>query len=170
LSSDIEPQDHEASQRLSKTKQKKSAHDAQRVGEALCALNDTKLNAIQMPAELREAVVAARNMRQHGARRRQMQYIGALMRSVDVAALQTEIDSANAEGHEERRRFKQVELWRDELAAGDENRLAWLEETFPNLERERLRRLIDAVSRSNAETERRKAGKALFRYLRKLVS
>jgi ribosome-associated protein len=84
--------------------------------------------------------------------------------------LQKEIDSANAEGHEERRRFKQVELWRDELAAGDESRLAWLEEAFPHLEREHLRSLIEAVTRSNAEAERRKAGKALFRYLRQLIS
>jgi len=170
LPSDIETQGLETAQRPSKTKQKKSAHDAQRVGEALCALNDTKLNAIQMPAELREAVVAARHMRQHGARRRQMQYIGALMRRVDLAALQKEIDSANFEGHEERRRFKQVEIWRDELAAGDESRMAWLEEAFQNLEKEHLRSLIDAVTRSNAEAERRKAGKALFRYLRQLVS
>ena len=156
---------------ISKTKRKKAAIAAQRVGEALVLLNDEQLGRMDIPSELHEAVVAARQMHQHGARRRQMQYVGALMRSVDVQAIQRDIETVTAQGHEETRRFRQVELWRDELTAGDASaaRLDWIVEQFPGADRKHLEKMIDDVTGAGSAGDRRKRNRALFRYLRNLM-
>ena len=74
---------------ISKTRKKKEAHGLQQLGEQLVALNPGQLEAMDLPEELLEAVQAAQKIKRHGARRRQMQYIGALMRQVDPQPIES---------------------------------------------------------------------------------
>lgn len=67
----------------SRTQKKKEDRALQLLGEGLTALPPEQLATLELPEELAEAVAAARNIKSHGARRRQMQYIGTLMRHVD---------------------------------------------------------------------------------------
>jgi len=156
-------------QKPSKTKRKKEAMAAQRLGEALVVLSAQQLDKMGIPEELHEAIVAVRQMHQRGARRRQMQYIGALMRTIDISLIQRNIEKVTAQRHEETRRFRQVELWRDELTAGDERRLSWIMETFPDIDREALDKMVGAVTEAKGVPERRRSKKALFRFLRGLI-
>ena len=75
--------------RPSKSQRKRDAHALQALGVQLVALSSARLAQLELPDVLREAVVAAQGMHQHGARTRQMQYIGKLMRQLDSAALRT---------------------------------------------------------------------------------
>jgi ribosome-associated protein len=75
--------------RPSKSQRKRDAHALQVLGVQLVALSPARLAQLELPDVLREAVVAAQGMHQHGARTRQMQYIGKLMRQLDSAALRT---------------------------------------------------------------------------------
>lgn len=159
----------DAPQQPSKTKRKKAAKAAQRVGEKLTALNDEQLGRMDLPAELFDAVVALRDMRQHGARRRQMQYIGALMRNVDVQNLQLNIEKATARQHEEARRFRRVEKWRDDLTSGDAHRLTWIVAHYPEADRDRLEQMAGDVLQAKSVAERRRKNRTLFRYLRALM-
>ncbi len=156
-------------QKPSRTQQKKEALAAQRLGEALVGLSDQQLDKMGIPEELQEAVVTVRQMHQRGARRRQMQYIGALMRTIDVAVLQQNIEKVTAQRHDDTRRFRQVELWRDELTAGDERRLTWIIETYPDVDKQALAKMVDAVTEAKGIPGRRRSNKALFRYLRGLI-
>ena len=79
----------EAQERPSKSQRKRDAHALQALGAQLVALSPGYLARLQLPDALREAVLAAQGMRSHGARLRQMQYIGKLMRQLDAAALRT---------------------------------------------------------------------------------
>lgn len=74
--------------RPSKSQRKREAHALQALGEQLVALPPAHLARLALPDELREAVRETRRMPQHGARSRQMQYIGRLMRELDDAVLQ----------------------------------------------------------------------------------
>ncbi|MFO1429523.1 MAG: ribosome biogenesis factor YjgA [Candidatus Competibacteraceae bacterium] len=67
----------------SKTQRKREALALQKLGETLVTLKPTQLAQIPMPDELREAVLAAQSMPQRGAHKRQLQYIGRLMREID---------------------------------------------------------------------------------------
>ena len=73
----------------SKSQRKRDAHALQELGVQLVELSPARLARLALPEALHEAVVAAQGMHQHGARLRQMQYIGKLMRQLDAAALHT---------------------------------------------------------------------------------
>jgi len=71
----------------SKSQRKRDAHALQALGVQLVALSATQLARLELPEALHEAVLAAQRMRSHGARTRQIQYIGKLMRQLEPSAL-----------------------------------------------------------------------------------
>lgn len=79
----------DAQEKPSKSQRKRDAHAVQALGAQLVALSPGHLARLDLPGELHEAVLAAQGMRTHGARLRQMQFIGKLMRQLDAASLRT---------------------------------------------------------------------------------
>ena len=69
----------------SKTQKKQTMHELQALGEALTALPDSSLASIALPQPLAEAIAEARRISSRGGKRRQLQYIGRLMRDLDPA-------------------------------------------------------------------------------------
>jgi ribosome-associated protein len=159
-------------ERISRTQKKKHAERLQKLGERLIDLDDTVLDAVSISEELREAVMQARSIKQHEARRRQLQYIGRLMREdgADPSKIQSAIERAEGSDGDEKRKFKQVEAWRNELLAGNRSRYDWLLKNYPRIDPADLRRLIRNAStaKRRAATGKR-AARALFRYLRALI-
>ena len=78
---------------ISKTQRKKAVHLLQALGEELVELNDGELAAIELPEALRDAVIAARRITKFEAKRRQLQYIGKLMRRVEVEPIRAALDA-----------------------------------------------------------------------------
>jgi ribosome-associated protein len=150
----------------SRTQKKKAAEALQEIGTQLISLSQAQLDELELPPEMVEAVADARKMNSHGARRRQLQYIGSLMRQIDATQLKQDLDRLTSHSHQEARSFKLAEQWRDELISGKQDRLAWLVAQFP-VDKELLVRLIEDAGKS--QMERRKAGRALFRYLRRIA-
>ncbi len=150
---------------LSKTRRKKAMHALQELGETLVDLSADQLDRLELPEELRDAVTEARRMRSHEARRRQLQYIGRLMRGVEteeiaaqIAHLQGESDAAKAE-------FHALERWRARLLEDDDALTDWLA-THPGGDAQALRQLIRNARREQAEGRPPRASRALFRLLR----
>src|SRR5580698_4582988 len=83
----------EAEEGRSKTQRKKEMTALQELGEELCNLNDSQLAEVPIPEELREAIAEAQRIRQHGGKKRQMQYIGRLMRGIDAAPVREKLAS-----------------------------------------------------------------------------
>ena len=79
--------------RPSKSQKKRDSSRLQNLGEALVELSAERLAKIEMPDSLRLAVQEARRITKHEARRRQMQYIGKLMRSTDPLPIQAALDA-----------------------------------------------------------------------------
>ncbi len=77
----------DAPRTLSKSQRKRDAHALQALGAQLVALSAAQLARLDLPEVLHEAVVAAQRMRAHGARTRQMQYIGKVIRQLEPTAL-----------------------------------------------------------------------------------
>ncbi len=159
-------------ERISRTQKKKYAERLQKLGERLIDLDDAVFDAVGISEELREAVLLARSIRQHEARRRQLQYIGRLMREAgeDPSAIQSAIERAKRREGDEKRKFKQVETWRNELLAGDHSRFDWLLKNHPQVDPAHLRQLIsDAVEEKERSGTDKRATRTLFRYLRELI-
>lgn len=76
----------------SRTQKKNEDRALQRLGEQLVALPPGRLEIMDLPEELREAVEFTRKITNHGARRRQIQFIGALMRQIDPQPIETSLE------------------------------------------------------------------------------
>ncbi len=87
------------------------------LGEELVNLKPGQLDQLPLEDRLRDAIDAARNMRAHGALRRQRQLIGKLLRQSDVTAIRAALAGLTADSVAEKRRFREAESWRDRLVA-----------------------------------------------------
>lgn len=153
----------------SKTRRKKEMHALQDLGEALIALSREQLRRMPIPEDLLAAVLDAQRFTSHGARRRQMQYVGRLMRSVDPQPIHEALDALAGNSREETARLHRVERLREKLIE-DEKVLHDVAENWPGADLQRLR-----VLRRNAIKEREqgkppRAFRELFRELRMLES
>jgi len=99
----------------SKTRRKQAMHGLQDLGEALVALDPRRLKEMELPERLIDAVVQARGIRAHEGRRRQMQFIGKLMRDIDPLPIRAALERWARGPQQENARFAAVERWRDRL-------------------------------------------------------
>src|SRR5262245_19746567 len=100
----------------SKTRRKKDMHALQDLGAALVELSAERLEAVDMPDNLREAIVEARRLhKQHEARRRQLQYIGRLMRDVDATPIRAKLEEWQGRSSAATAALHRIERWRDRL-------------------------------------------------------
>lgn len=156
---------HEEAPEKSRTRRKKDAHHLQRIGEKLAALSETQLNRMGLPAELMEALLPLKTLRSHGARRRQMQYVGALMRKIDVAPIERELREIEQGAAIQTRMFHRIEEWRDRLVAGDDTLLDELLDIFPDADRQRLGQLVRSARKEAGKETPNRSARHLFRYL-----
>jgi ribosome-associated protein len=99
----------------SKSQRKRDMHALQDLGAQLVDLSVERLRKVPMPEELFEAVRAAQRITAHGARRRQMQYIGKLMRNIDPEPIQAQLDVFNGVSRVEIARQHRLEKLRSDL-------------------------------------------------------
>ena len=154
--------------RPSKTRLKQEAHDLQALGEALTELPPDRLDALELDEPLRDALLEWRRTRSHEGRRRQMQYIGKLMRNVDVAPLREAVAAARLGSSRDTLALHEAERWRDEVIASDEAVTRWLA-AHPGADAQRLRSLLrGARLEANAPDDARhgRAYRELFRFIR----
>ena len=152
----------------SRTQKKKEDRALQRLGEELLTISMDQLAAITIPEELAEAVRLGRQTTQHGARRRQLQYIGALMRKIDSTPIRKALDNIRQGNYQKELAFKKVERWRDTLKEGDMSIVEDILSECPEAERQRLMQLA-RNARKEADTGKTvKASRILFHYLRQV--
>lgn len=154
---------------VSKSQLKRDAAALQQIGEELVKLREAQLDKIPLPDFLREAVDSARRITSHGARRRQLQYIGRLMREVDPAPIRQALDTLQGTGREAAAQFHRLERWREELIAKGDTALGELLDAYPQADSQHLRQLIRNARREQEHGTPKGAGRALFRYLRELT-
>lgn len=151
----------------SKSQRKRESSALQDLGKALVQLPIERVQKLDLPDALRAAVLEAQRITSHGALRRQMQYIGRLMRDVDpdpiveqLAAIRGASDTAKAE-------FHTLERWRERLLADDAALTDWLA-SHPHGDAQQLRQLIRNARREAADGKPPRASRALFRMLAEL--
>ncbi len=152
----------------SKTQLKREAQVLQDLGTELVGLNTDQLNRLPLPEDLRDAVDLARRITQRGGRKRQLQYIGKLMRGLDAEPIQAALDALRKPAREDTARLHRLEHWRDQLLAEGDAALESLLEAFPQADRQHLRRLTRDAQREAKQDKPPKSARALFRYLREL--
>lgn len=157
----------DAPERPSKSQKKRDMHALQEMGEELVALPPARLERIEMPETLRGAIREAQRITKHEARRRQMQYIGRLMRDVDPAPFREALDAVKGASAIENARQHRLEQLRERLL-DDEAVLTEIGVAYPGADLTRLRQLRRNALKDRDECRPPRAYRELFRQLREL--
>ena len=151
----------------SRNELKKQMHDLQQLGEAVAALPVDRLDKLPIDERLRDAIDELRRTRSFEGRRRQLQYIGKLMKSEDPAPLREAVASYRVGSATDTLALHQAEYWRDQLLAGDDALQKWVE-AYPATDIQQLRSLVRSARKEKLEPGERhgRSYRDLFRLVK----
>jgi ribosome-associated protein len=152
----------------SKTQRKKQMTDLQDLGAELVELSEERLAALALPDSLRDAISEARRMTKFEARRRQLQYIGKLMRHVDPEPIRARLDAWKSVSREHIALLHRIEHWRERLLAEDTAFALFVGE-HPQVDAQQLRTLLRNAQREREMNKPPKNYRALFQLLRETL-
>ncbi len=168
----MKQQQHDDSDELdlppSKTKVKKQMHELQDLGEQLTGLSKEHLAELDIPDNLRDAVREVKKIKSFGAIKRQMQYIGKLMRDIDPAPIQAKLSEWNGTSRQHVAWLHQVERWRDRLLE-DHDALTELLAAHPGADVQHLRALIRNAIKEKEQLKPPKNYREIFQVLREII-
>lgn len=152
---------------LSKTRKKQQMDALQELGEELAELPADSLKRIDIPEHLRDALQAAQRITAHGAKRRQLQYIGKLMRDIEPEPIRAALANLRGESAVEVARMHRLERLRTRLME-DEKTLAEIAETFPGADLQHLRALRRSAVKEHEGQKPPRSYRAIFQELKTL--
>jgi ribosome-associated protein len=156
--------------RPSKSELKRQSNELQKLGEQLIAEPRDRVKRVPMPDEVKDAILMCQTITNHEGRRRQLQYVGKMMRTLDeeeVAVIQRTIESWKGASKAETAALHALERRRDKLLA-DDKALTQLLEEHPELDVQQLRTLIRNARKEQAENKPPKAYREIFQILKDL--
>jgi len=161
--------DHTTDEELpSKSQLKRDADALKRLGGTIAQLNRDQINSLPLSEDLRDAIFTYQRIKQHGGRKRQLQYIGKLMRSSDSEAIQAEMDKILNVSLLETARLHRIESTRDALIQQGDAALGEVLSSYPHADRQHLRQLMRNASHELKANKPPRSARELFRYLRDL--
>lgn len=150
---------------VSKTKRKQAMNELQDMGGELVKLGNSRLAELNLPEELLTAVLDAKRITSNSATRRQIQYIGRLMRDIDPAPIKAKLDAWSGNSKAEAARFHRLERWRERLLA-DESALSEFIGEYPATDAQQIRTLVRNARREAEASKPPKSSRALFKLLK----
>jgi len=156
-------------ERPSKTQLKKQMHDLQALGAELVELNEQQLASIDLPERLLDAVKDARRMTKFEARRRQLQYIGKLMRDIDPEPIRSRLDAWKSVSRAHTARLHLLERWRTRLLEEPEA-ITELMREYPHADTARFRLLVRNTHREREAGQAPRSYRALFHLLSETIA
>ncbi len=153
--------------RPSKTRRKADSHDLQALGVALVELSEERLRKLEMPEILLDALLTYKSTRSHEGRRRQMQYVGKVMRGVETEPLREAVAVVHIGQTRESLALHQAERWRAELLA-DDDALTRFAAMHASADVQQLRAVIRNARKDAALVPEKRSGR-YFRELFKMI-
>jgi ribosome-associated protein len=163
------PGDDDRQDRPSKTRRKKQSHALQALGERLVALSPDKLSHMPIDEPLRDAVQQAQRITSHEGRRRQLQYIGRLMREADAQAIADAFAADDARHRGLVGAMHAAERWRDGLIDASLDLRDFLTR-YPAGAAVPLAELVTGARRERAEERPPRDARTLFRELHRIIA
>ncbi|HSB96413.1 MAG TPA: ribosome biogenesis factor YjgA [Spongiibacteraceae bacterium] len=154
----------------SKSARKREMLALQELGEAIVKLSDGELALIPLEGELATAVALARRINNSNeGLRRQLQFIGKLMRQSDISAIEAAYRELQNGRQLLNQQFHRLEQLRDQLLAEGPSAMNEVLELYPQADRQHLRQLINAAVKEREAAQPPAAARKLFRYLREVA-
>lgn len=150
----------------SKSQRKRDSHELQVLGEKLVQLPPAKLKKIPLSQQLLDAIHLAQKITARGAHKRQLQYIGKLMRGIDAEPIIQQLDEFNQQAAKANKHFHALEKWRDRLIQEGDTAVTELYAQHPRLDLQQLRQLVRNAQKEQQNNAAPRAARALFQLLR----
>ncbi|EIG23744.1 ribosome biogenesis factor YjgA [Haemophilus paraphrohaemolyticus] len=150
---------------VSKSEIKRDSEQLKKLGAELIELTPQNLEKIPLDEDLKDAVRQAQSFRLE-ARRRQIQFIGKLLRNRDPEPIQEALDKVKNRHNQQQALLHKLELVRDQLIAMGDSSLNHLMDEYPHLDRQHLRNLIRSAQKEKEANKPPKAYRDIFQYLK----
>jgi len=148
----------------SKSQVKRELLALKELGKELLKLPIKDLDKLNLSERLYEALVKAQGM-QKGALKRQIGTVGGLMVHEDYEEIKQSLDKIRQEHNGQVKQFHQLEQWRDELLAGDNEVMTVLRNQFDAFDMQHVRQLVRNANKETAAEKPPKSSRILFKYL-----
>lgn len=139
------------------------------MGEKLVLLAKSQLEKITLDDALQAAIKEARRLKNLDARRRQIQYIGKLLRNIDITEVKYSLDKLNHQSQTFRQHFANLEQWRERLIMEGNDAIEDFIAHYPNTDRQQLRNLRRQACREKSLNQSSSAAERLFKYIKQLA-
>ncbi|MEL7291932.1 MAG: ribosome biogenesis factor YjgA [Pseudomonadota bacterium] len=152
---------------VSKTEMKRDMEELQKLGEELVELKPSVLEKFPLSEDLAEAIKDAQRFKNE-ARRRQLQYIGKLMRFEDPEPLQAALDKVRNKHSQATAQLHKLEQLRERVVEQGDEAINEVMELYPDADRQRLRQLARQASKEQQAGKPAKAYREIFQILKAL--
>lgn len=158
-------------QRPNKSQIKRDIAEVAKLAEQLTQIADEQLAEMQMPDKLESAISEAKKMSgSKPARKRQMKFVTAQLRQIDLQPIQEMVDRIQSKSVHGVREHHQAEKWRDRLINDEGNSvLTEILDQYPNADRQYLRQLQRNAQKENKMAKPPKSARLLYQYLKSLI-
>jgi len=153
---------------ISKSQLKRDSQALQDMGSQLVEMPEGQLKKFDLPENLKDAIYEARRLKNREGKRRQLQFIGKLMRTADTSFIQETLDRMDHQSQTYRQHFMRLEEWRDKIISQGNSAIEALIEQYPAADRQQLRNLQRQAAREIEHKKPPTASKKLFAYLRQI--
>jgi len=153
---------------ISKSQRKRDAEAAQQLGKNILGLSQDAQDSIELPESLSQALNEARRIKKNSALKRQLQYIGKLMRHIDLEPIHQQYLQMTNHYNTDIKELHNLEHWRDRLLSEGDKALEDLLNEVPNADRQHLRQLIRQSAKETKLNKPPKSAREIFKYLKAL--
>ena len=153
---------------VSKSEIKRDAEELKRLGAELVDLGKNALDKIPLDERLRAEIELAQRIKKEG-RRRQLQLIGKIMRSMDVEPIRQALDKLKNRHNQQVALFHKLEALRDRMIEQGDDAMTDVIALYPHADRQQLRSMIRNAQKEKAANKPPKSARLIFQYLRELA-
>ncbi len=154
---------------VSKSEIKRDAEELKELGTNLVELTTQKLASVPLSESLEDAIKLAQRLKME-ARRRQIQYIGKLLRNTDVEPIKEALEKINNTHKQQQAMLHKLEIIRDNLIEQGDSAINSLIAEFPELDRQKLRSLVRGAKKEKEMNKPPKNYREIYQYLRSMIS
>lgn len=164
LEADDEDSLEDAYDEVSKSQLKRDSKDLQRLGKQLTAYSDEKLGKVPLGEKLLDAILLAQKLsNKRGALKRHFQYIGKILRSIDVEPILAAMAKIEDSDNSQKLLFKKMEYWRDRIISEGDPAINDCCEQTPSMDRQRLRQLSRNYKQAASEDKKTRFARQIFK-------
>ena len=153
---------------VSKTELKKDSKNIQQFGKKISELTINNIEAFKFPLNIYEAVIGLKNLKSNSAKKRQVQYLGKLLREFDLTHAFLVMKQLEVSSQKEIQRNHIIEGWRDKLLSHNDSITEFVDE-YPKIDRQSLRQTISNAQKEKKDNKNPKYSRQLFKLIKDII-